>query len=141
MEAFYNLSRQKRIEVTYSIDSNLIVSADSKMLKTIVRNLARNAVKFTPDGGSITLIAKNTGGSTVISVEDSGVGISKIDQQKLLNEDTHYSTCGTNFEMGTGFGLSICKHFIDMHEGTLQIRSTVGKGSEFKVSLPQTAVQ
>jgi signal transduction histidine kinase len=140
IEALISLSCQKRLEVAYSFDSELTVRADREMLKTIVRNLLRNSAKFTPEGGSITLTAKNTGASTVICVEDTGVGISKNDQQKLLNEDTRHSTYGTNFEMGTGLGLRICKHFIDIHQGTLQIRSTVGKGSIFKVCLPHKAV-
>jgi signal transduction histidine kinase len=140
VEALYTLSRQKRIELDLAIDPDLIVRADSKMLKTIVRNLARNAVKFTPEGGKITLTAKKTDASVAISVEDTGVGISETERKKLLNENIAHSTCGTNFEMGTGLGLRICKHFIDIHEGTLQIRSTVGKGSKFKVNLPHKAV-
>jgi len=71
-----------------------------------------------------------------VSVSDNGVGISKADIEKLFKIDQSYSTSGTKNEKGTGLGLILCKEFVKKHGGKIWVESEVGKGSDFKFTLP-----
>ena len=105
------------------------------MIKTVVRNLISNAIKFSFEGGTITIGSKIEGDHVVISVKDSGKGIKKEDQEKLLKQNTHFTSYGTNNEKGSGLGLMLCKDFVEQHDGKLWFESEEGKGSTFFASL------
>jgi two-component system sensor histidine kinase/response regulator len=105
------------------------------MIKTVIRNLISNAIKFSFEGGTISIASKIEGDFVVISVKDSGKGIKKEDQDKLLKQNTHFTSYGTNNEKGSGLGLMLCKDFVEQHDGDLWFESEEGKGSTFFVSL------
>jgi signal transduction histidine kinase len=106
------------------------------MVKTVLRNLISNAIKYTNSGGVITLSARKTDPFVEISVKDNGVGISAMLQRTLFKIDGYQSTAGTQNEKGTGLGLLLCKEFIETHGGNIWAESIPGKGSEFKFTLP-----
>lgn len=132
-------SDHKKITLKNAIAANTMVYADVNTIKTVLRNLVSNAIKFTPTSGLIQVnaIAKNE--RLVIEVSDNGQGIPKEDIEKILNPNEHFSKLGTNKEPGTGLGLILCQNFIHKNGGQLNIKSKVGKGSTFYFDLPVLA--
>jgi len=126
----------KNIHLAFVEDVPVELNADIYMFKTIVRNLLRNALKFTKRDGRIKLIVKKVGSFIEITVEDNGVGIDPKTLDQLWNFNTHYTTRGTEQEVGTGFGLSICKQLVEKHKGTIWVKSEKDKGSAFTFQLP-----
>lgn len=112
------------------------VNAHRNSINTVVRNLISNAIKFTPSGGVITISAKPQGKHWLVSIADTGVGMSEIVQQKLFQIGSKHSTAGTAQEKGTGLGLILCKDFVEKNGGTLIVESTEGIGSNFKFTIP-----
>jgi signal transduction histidine kinase len=132
----YVLANQKQIEIINFIAIDLYVSADIQMVKTILRNLINNAVKYTNNGGCITINALKIGKMVEVIIKDTGVGITQESINKLFKPDNFYSTSGTNNEQGSGLGLLLCNEFVKMHGGAIHIDSEPNKGSEFKFTLP-----
>jgi signal transduction histidine kinase len=130
-------AKQKQIKLNYTLAANLKVKADIQMLRTILRNLINNAIKYTNPGGEVHISALENNNHVEIAVEDNGVGISFEDQEKLFKTEYFHSTVGTNNEKGTGLGLLLCKEFVETHGGKIQSRSEPGKGSELKFTIPQ----
>ncbi len=126
----------KNIELikTYSEDATIV--ADRNMVKTILRNLISNAIKFTRRNGMIEVKAGIIGNQLEISVRDSGIGMTKEIMKKLFRIDADISTRGTEDEKGTGLGLFLCKDFVEKHGGKIWVESESGKGSVFSFSLP-----
>jgi signal transduction histidine kinase len=129
-------AKQKQIELNHFIAISLNIFADLQMVKTILRNLISNAIKYTNTGGEITISASESKQFIEIGIKDNGVGISFEAQKNLFKTDAFQSTAGTNNEQGTGFGLLLCTEFVGMHGGNIWIESEPGKGSEVKFILP-----
>ncbi len=127
---------QKKILVTNHVSPKCIVSADENMIRTLIRNLVSNAVKFTGQGGRIEISDKTDGNFIQVSVSDTGVGIPKTEIKKLFNIGTTYTTRGTDNEKGTGLGLILCREFAEKHGGAIWAESTEGKGSTFHFTIP-----
>ena len=109
-------------------------STDIDMVKTIVRNwFQRSQVQLRKS--LITVSTKTDGDFVVVSVKDSGKGIKKEDQGKLLRPNTHFTSYGTNNEKGSGLGLMLCKDFVEQLGGKLWFDSEEGKGTTFYFSL------
>ncbi|GJQ63057.1 MAG: hypothetical protein SCALA702_21100 [Melioribacteraceae bacterium] len=136
IELFRDTALNKSITLSAEIDEETEVYADMNMLFTVLRNLVSNAIKFTPDGGKVTIKSKTIGNHVNISVADTGVGIRKADIEKLFKITTSYSTVGTAQETGTGLGLILCKELVEKNEGTISVSSEEGKGSQFTFTLP-----
>jgi signal transduction histidine kinase len=117
------------------------VYADADMLKTIILNLVSNAIKFTNNSGEININAKQKDTYIIISVSDNGIGIEKEDLLKLFDISEVLTTIGTAGETGTGLGLLLCKEFVEKHGGVIWVESDLGKGSNFKFTLPISAEQ
>ncbi|MBE0647168.1 MAG: PAS domain S-box protein [Bacteroidales bacterium] len=128
---------KKGIRISYEIPSGMMLFADIHMFETILRNLLFNAVKFSPEGGNVSITAMaNPNDMTEISVSDGGIGIPEDIIRRLFIIDQ--STCrkGTTGEPSTGLGLVICKEFVDRHGGQIKVESEEGKGSTFSFTLP-----
>ena len=134
--SFNPSARQKQITLKHFIPPSLNVTADLQMVKTVLRNLINNAIKFTNTGGEITIGASERKQFVEIAVKDNGIGISFETQRKLFKTDAFHSASGTNNEKGTGLGLKLCKEFVEMHGGNIRIKSKPGRGSEFVFTLP-----
>ncbi len=131
----------KGIRVLSDIKEETFVYADKEMIKTVLRNFLSNAVKFTPAGGAVNITASAPAPGQdreliEVAVEDTGVGISRKDMEKLFRIDTQITTPGTAGEKGTGLGLVLCREFVEKNNGTVQVESTPGKGSRFVFTLP-----
>ncbi len=133
----YNKSaEQKSICISKKLPPHIAVVADKAMVKTILRNLISNAIKFTNPGGEIIIGAEKTEKEWIVSVSDNGVGIKAAHIDKLFRIDYNHSTTGTNQEKGTGLGLLLCKEFIEMHHGKIWVENNEKKGSRFNFSVP-----
>lgn len=126
----------KDITLENSIPTNLWVQADSNMVETVIRNLISNAIKFTPQSGQIQLRAQQSGDFVELSVKDSGVGMPQEAIKKIFAFHAKHSTKGTAGETGSGFGLAVCREFVERNGGSIYVESKVGKGSTFNVRLP-----
>lgn len=127
---------EKRIEISMTDSEKIKVRLDENMIKTVVRNLLSNAVKFTKPGGKIEVSAIKNDQEVVVSVIDSGVGISAENKKKLFDVGSGYFTRGTKNEKGTGIGLLLCHEFVEKHGGKMFVESTEGKGSTFSFTIP-----
>ncbi len=130
-------AEEKNISIHKQYDENLTLMADQDLLNTILTNLITNAIKFTHVEGKVSIEAKKDGQNIRISIIDNGVGISDENLKKLFDLGESFSTRGTGNEKGTGLGLMVCKDFVELHGGTINIESTQGKGSRFTFSIPQ----
>jgi signal transduction histidine kinase len=118
------------------IDSNLpeIIGDQGKLIQVVI-NLISNAVKFT-EKGSVTCRAERKDSEVVISVSDTGIGISAEDQPKVFEKFTQVGDTLTDKPRGTGLGLTICKEIVEHHGGRIWVESELGKGSTFSFALP-----
>lgn len=128
----------KKIKLENKTPKGIFVKADSLMLRSIVQNLVTNAIKYTPQGGSVVINAKTEGHMVHVFVEDSGVGMTEEVQKKLFNKDSTTSISGTNNEIGSGLGLMLVNDFVAQHGGTIDVESAVGVGTTFKFTIPAT---
>lgn len=133
---FRQNAAQKRIHIHTEVSSSLPIVADPQMTAFIIRNLLSNALKFTPSEGNICLRAYIQDDKCYIHVKDSGIGIPPEDIPKLFKKNEIYSRKGTNDERGTGLGLKLVYEFVKQHNGTIEVQSEEGKGTEFIVTLP-----
>lgn len=131
-----NDMRQKLITLQKEIRSECVAYADQVMIQSVLRNLINNAVKFTPVGGTITLRTKCEDQKVIVSVSDTGVGISSENQSSIFTLES-LTTPGTRQEAGTGLGLVLCKEFTEKNNGVIWFESEVGKGTTFSVALPE----
>lgn len=118
------------IRITYRNGDIPVLSADPELIKTCIFNILLNAFQAMPEGGDLTVITKTSNGKAYIIVEDTGVGVSKENMQKLF--DPFFSTKST----GLGLGLAMTKRVIEEHGGKADFQSTEGKGSVMTISLP-----
>ncbi len=128
--------RSKNICIHNHASHKQLVYADPNMLMTILRNLLTNAIKFTHPDKHIYVSVMDTEKDILISVKDEGVGINPENLNKLFKPNDFLTTYGTSGEKGTGLGLLLCKEFVDKHGGEIWVESELGKGSEFKFTLP-----
>ena len=126
----------KNIGIKNNINDSINVTADEYMLHSIFQNLIYNAIKFTNQGGNVTLTANELGKHVEIEIADNGIGMSAEDIQKIFRLDVQHSTLGTSKEKGTGLGLMICKEMINKNGGDIKIESILGEGSRFIFTLP-----
>jgi len=130
-------AEQKQIKLYHSIAPNLNIAADIQMIRTILRNLISNAIKYTNSGGEIKISALEREQYVEIAVKDNGIGISSSDQRNLFKNDGFYSKPGTNYEKGTGLGLLLCKEFIELHGGHIRVESIRGRGCKVIFTMPR----
>lgn len=130
---------RKKIEITNNITEPLWLAVDPEIVKLIFRNLISNAVKFTASGGKIDIKAQPATDEIVFSVTDTGIGMSAENAARLFNNETHFTTKGTQQEKGTGLGLLMCRDFVRLHQGRIWVESTQGQGSIFCVALPASS--
>lgn len=115
---------------------DVVIIADEYMLKVIIRNLVSNSIKFTPEGGSVTVKAERRPQGTSLFVTDTGVGMTDEQQTAIFDLSVKSSTKGTRAEAGTGLGLTVCQEFVQKHHGTMSVDSQVGAGTTFEVYFP-----
>ena len=130
-------AEKKLITLKISVEKETYVYSDLNMLDTIVRNLISNAIKFTNNNGHIEISAISDQNIVVVSVSDTGIGISEKHLLKLFRIEDKYQRLGTSHEKGTGLGLILCKEFVERNGGKIWCESQIGAGSTFKFTLPK----
>lgn len=136
IENLRNSANTKGIAINCFEEKKSIIYADLFMLKTILRNLISNSIKFTGDNGQIDVYTQLGEQDLTVVIADNGVGIEKKFQKRLWDSTKLYTTSGTAREQGTGFGLLLCKSFVEKHGGKIWVESEPGKGSNFMFTMP-----
>lgn len=132
---FENDWEKKHLEIQTDIDEGVIVESDSELLGIVWSNLFSNAVKFTADGGRISLTLKTQPGFAVVAVADTGCGISKKDGMHIFEK--FYQGDSSHATEGNGLGLALVKRVVDIIGGDISVESEPGKGSVFTVRIPK----
>jgi signal transduction histidine kinase len=116
------------------------VLGDAKRLTQVLDNLVSNAVKFTPEGGSVTITVGTTGGGVAkLVVADTGIGVPEEEQKQVFSRFFRASTATRRAIPGTGLGLAICHALVEQHGGSIEFSSREGEGTEVVVTLPAAA--
>ncbi len=131
------LADKKQIALRMDVhDLELSAMLDEQRFDQILYNLFSNAVKFTPDGGSIDVTARLDGDAIAISVRDSGIGIAPEDLERIFLEFEQADSSYTRAQQGTGLGLALTKRLVELHDGRIWVESTPGLGSTFSFAIP-----
>lgn len=139
---YHSKAKNKGLELLANVDDKLpAVKADKNMVKTVIRNLISNAIKYTRSGDKITVMAHAQNNMVKIAVEDTGIGIEQANLKRLFRIDSNLSTPGTNKERGTGLGLILCKEFVERNGGDIAVQSMPEQGSTFSFTLPTVNVK
>jgi PAS domain S-box-containing protein len=135
------LAAQKRLTISHDVDASIgAVSVDRARLKQVLYNYLSNAIKFTPEGGSVNVTAAADGADRFrISVTDTGIGISAADRDRLFVEFNQLEAGAAKKHQGTGLGLALTKRLIEAQGGTVGVHSVPGQGSTFFAVLPRQA--
>lgn len=129
-------AREKRVEVVVSGDESAVAPADRRRLAQVARNLLDNALKFSPVGSSVELRAFAEPGRAGFSVSDRGPGIPKGERDRIFQRFYQIDRSRSKARPGSGLGLSIVKHLVQLHGGSVEVEGNVGEGSRFVVRLP-----
>jgi PAS domain S-box-containing protein len=134
------MADQKQIQVEVeSPEPGSAVWGDAGRLKQVLFNLLSNAIKFTPDGGTVHVGARKRGTTVQLEVTDTGIGVAPGDQERIFGEFQQVDGSETRQFQGTGLGLALTRKLVEMHGGSIQIQSDLGKGSTFTITLPLAA--
>ena len=130
-------AKNKSITIKNNISQELHSYSDANQVDIVIRNIISNALKFTPEKGTITINAKEKTKLWIISVSDTGIGMDEETLGKIFAKNESFTTFGTNNEKGTGLGLSLCKEMVENNGGSIWVKSEIGKGSSFFFSVPK----
>jgi signal transduction histidine kinase len=117
-------------------EKDILLMADERRLKQILLNLIRNAITYTPAGGTITLGVRAIGGNAMITVRDTGQGIPKEDQERIFAPFEKSKEGGGRQGQGAGLGLSLVKNIVELHDGRITLESVEGEGTLVTITLP-----
>ena len=135
---FKQIANKKNISLKNDLPTSLEGTFDYNMLDTIIRNLVNNAIKYTANNGLVTILGQETSDFIEISIKDNGIGMSSYTMENLFTiDETKPSQEGTCGEVGFGLGLVLCKEFVEKHKGKIWAESELGKGSNFKFTIPK----
>ncbi len=137
LETLKIIISSKNLTVTKSVDGNIPeVMADKDRLGVVIENLVGNAIKFTPEGGRMGILASGEGDNVLVEIHDTGVGIPEGDAKKVFEKYYQVKTGGKTDSGGSGLGLVICKRIVEDFGGRIWVESKLGEGSKFKFTLP-----
>ncbi|MBI3495045.1 GAF domain-containing sensor histidine kinase [Candidatus Berkelbacteria bacterium] len=131
--------KQHQLKATLSIDPALVLTADENLMKEVVSNLIHNAIKYNKNGGAIIIKAEATHDTVTITVADTGIGIAKEDLPHVCNQFFRTKAAMLADPNGSGLGLFITKHIVEMHGGNVTVASVLGKGTTVTMTLPLKA--
>jgi signal transduction histidine kinase len=131
-----DIADAKKITISNNLPSEAFAFCDPAQIDIVMRNIINNSVKFTNTGGTIDINASVENNRILLSITDSGVGMTPDQLHKLFTPAVDNNTYGTDGERGTGLGLLLCYEFVKANNGTITVTSEPGKGSRFVVALP-----
>lgn len=139
-ESLRHLARTRDVELDVQVpDGSVLVLGEAQALERVVLNLCDNAIKFTPDGGSVVLAVASVSTGSVLSVADTGIGMSEEDRLRVRERFYRSSEAYRRAVPGTGLGLSVVEAIVTAHGGTMEIASALGRGTTVTVMLPRSA--
>lgn len=139
LNSLMGLAHQKQVQLTSNLPAKMMVKGDRHMLSQVFGNLLGNSLKFTPPNGTVSVeLIEEQINHWIIGVRDTGIGIPDGDVHKLFKIEEKYTRKGLQGEKGTGLGLPVVHEIIQKHHGTISVKSTVGVGTLFYVTLPKT---
>lgn len=136
IQLYKSIAENKQIELKTFLPESNQVFADENQIKLVLRNLIGNAVKFTPDKGKIIIKSEKEGDKTIFRIQDTGMGISPENLQKLFDVNHSITQKGTRGEIGTGLGLLLCQEMVKHNQGEINVQSQLGIGTVFSIILP-----
>ncbi|WAG31492.1 two-component system histidine kinase PnpS [Staphylococcus chromogenes] len=137
LEMIQPLAQDKNIELIDEINDNVTAMADESKMSQVIVNLLSNAVNYSPPDKTITIRVYNKERCKVIEVIDQGIGIAKEETYRIFERFYRVDKARSRDSGGTGLGLSITKHIVEGYQGTIEVESELGKGSIFRVQLPE----
>jgi signal transduction histidine kinase len=132
------IAESKEITFAERIQQGIWIRGDPQQLQLLVRNLLENAIRYTPDGGSVTLETSMRGSQAMVRVTDTGIGIPLESQARVFERFYRVDRARSRDRGGTGLGLAIVKHVAELHGGQVTVESELGSGSTFTAWLPAT---
>jgi signal transduction histidine kinase/CheY-like chemotaxis protein len=135
------LADKKHIQLVVDAAGVGEIVADRGKLKQMLLNLVSNAIKFTPDGGTVTISSRRLENEVEISVTDTGIGVAEEDHERIFEEFQQLDSGAGRQQQGTGLGLALTKRFVELHGGSIRLKSELGAGSVFTLALPLGAAR
>ena len=131
---------EKEVKIILAYLEPVTILGDAHRLKQMVWILLHNAVKFTPSGGEIKITLQDLDDTVYFTIRDTGIGIPEQDLPKIFDRFYRVDKARSRMDGGSGLGLSICKHIVDRHHGTVDVESKLGEGTKFKIRFPKYEV-
>ena len=129
------LAAAKDIQLDTKLEPMFLIEMDSILIREVILNLIENAIKYTPDGGTVLILSREEDDMVKVVIQDTGVGISPDEQTRVFDKFVRGQQHSLNTK-GTGLGLYLVKYFIELHGGQVKMESELGKGTRFEFSLP-----
>ena len=136
VHALQPAAEKNRLTLTMDVAKDVTLQGDESKLGQVIYNLIDNAIKYTPEGGSVHVTMKTDGRNAVFAVRDTGVGIPEEDAKHIFDRFYRVDKARSRETGGTGLGLSIVRQMVQLHRGEIKVDSVFGKGSTFTVTLP-----
>jgi len=137
---YETILKQKNIQLIIDLPIDSFIKADADLFMCVVRNLVSNAIKYTPEHGIIEITSALKKQNYIISVTDSGIGIDQKQKKSIFNTDKESSSAGLMNEKGSGFGLKLCKEFVEMNKGKIWVEDNTNGGTCFCFTVPFVSV-
>lgn len=135
-------AEDKSITVSSDIDESVdSMRGEAIMIEETIMNILANAVKYTPEGGQVSITVRDKGDAVHMAIVDTGIGIPEAEQQRIFDEFYRAENARTTERDGTGLGLSFARHVLERHAGRIWVESTPGKGSTFHIALPKAIAE
>jgi len=128
--------REKKLSLHQDLNNRVLVNGDARSLRSLFQNLLDNAIRYTAEGGCITIRLSLEDSWARVSIMDTGIGIPADEQSLIFERFYRVDKARSRSEGGSGLGLAICRQIIDVHGGTIEVESKPGNGSTFHVKLP-----
>jgi heavy metal sensor kinase len=135
-EHLHPLAQQKGLALEFQKMENVFINGDSSLLNHVFTNLITNAIQYTPSGGKVTFALHQQASQAILTITDTGIGIPEQALPNIFDRFYRVEQSRSHETGGSGLGLAIAQHIVDAHGGTIEVKSTIGKGTTFQVVLP-----